>query len=137
MKQKLKLKSDFVINNDIVRENIFCVPMYVNKLFKLTKSIVNTRDFGMIKDITQQPVRGRSRGGGSRLGQMEIEGLLAAGCDQTVKELLTVKSDRNEEKRKLVREIIETGEFNMNLDEDGGGGQTKKVVSAILDFLKE
>jgi len=137
MKDRLKLKSDFTITSDVIRENIFCVPMYVNKLFKMTKSIMNTRDFGMVTDVTQQPVRGRSRGGGSRLGQMEIEGLLAAGCDQTVKELLTVKSDRNIEKRKLVREIIETGDFNMSLDEDGGGGQTKKVISVILDFLKE
>jgi hypothetical protein len=54
-----------------------------------------------------------------------------------VKEFLTVKSDRNEEKRKLVKEIIEQGEFNMSLDTDSTGGQTKKVVSAILNFLKE
>jgi len=54
-----------------------------------------------------------------------------------VKELLTVKSDRSEEKRKLVKEIIETGEFNMSLDAASTGGQTKKVVSAILNFLKE
>ena len=69
--------------------------------------------------------------------QMEIEALLASGCDLTVKELLTVKSDRSEEKRKLVKEIIEEGEFNMSLDDENGGGQTKKVVAGILNFLKE
>jgi DNA-directed RNA polymerase beta subunit len=137
VKEKMKLKSDFVITGDIVRKNIYCVPMYINKLFKLTKNIVNARDFGQVKDVTQQPVRGRARGGGSRLGQMEIEGLLSSGCELAVKELLTVKSDRNEEKRKLVKEIIEQGEFNMTLDTDSTGGQTKKVVSAILNFLKE
>jgi DNA-directed RNA polymerase subunit beta len=68
VKDKLKLKSDFVINTDVIRENIYCVPMYVNKLFKLTKNIINSRDFGLVKDVTQQPVRGRARGGGSRLG---------------------------------------------------------------------
>ena len=72
MKQNLKLKSDFVNSGDVVRDNIYCVPMYVNKLFKLTKNIMNTRDFGLVKEITQQPVRGRARGGGSRIGQMEI-----------------------------------------------------------------
>jgi len=48
-----------------------------------------------------------------------------------------VKSDRSEEKRKLVKEIIEEGEFNMSLDDENGGGQTKKVVAGILNFLKE
>ena len=68
VKEKMKLKSDFVITGDVIRENIYCVPMYTTKLFKLTKNILNTRDFGQVKDVTQHPVRGRARGGGSRLG---------------------------------------------------------------------
>jgi len=136
IKDRLKLKSDYTITGDVTRNNIFCVPMYVNKLFKLTRNIINTRDFGLVKDVTQQPVRGRAKGGGSRLGQMEIEALLSAGCELAAKEFLTVKSDRNEEKRKLVKDIINTGEYSLSLD-SASDGQTKKVVSAILDFLKE
>lgn len=68
MKDKLKIKNDFVITQDIIRENIFCVPMYVNKLYKLTKNIISSRDFGAIKEITKQPTRGRAAQGGSRLG---------------------------------------------------------------------
>jgi DNA-directed RNA polymerase beta subunit len=136
IRDRLKLRSDFVITSDIVRDNIFCSPMYVNKLYKLTKSIINSRDFGLVKDITQQPVRGRAHGGGSRLGQMEIEGLLTAGCDLSVKEFLTVKSDHNEEKRKFVKQVVEKGDFDMS-DGSESIGRTKKVVSTILNFLKE
>lgn len=136
IKDRLKLKNDFTITSDIVRKNIFCVPMYVNKLYKLTKTTMNSRDFGLVKDITQQPVRGRAQGGGSRLGQMEVEGLLAGGCEKSVKELLTVKSDHNEEKRKLTSQVIETGDYNMDSNIESIG-RTKKVVSTILTFLKE
>jgi len=68
IKDRTKLKSDYIVTDDVIRDNIFCAPMYVNKLFKLTKHIMNTRDFGVVKDVTQQPVRGRAKGGGSRVG---------------------------------------------------------------------
>ena len=68
IRDKLKLKSDFTITQDIERENIFCVPMYTTKLYKITKNLISVRDFGAVKDITQQPTRGRAAAGGSRLG---------------------------------------------------------------------
>ncbi len=136
IKDRLKIKNDFVITSDVIRNNIFCAPMYVNKLYKLAEHIINTRDFGPVKDITQQPLRGRAAGGGSRLGQMEIEALLAHGCDQTVKELFTVKSDHNDEKKNLIKQVIESGDYDLpeNLK---NSGRTKKIVSTILKFLKE
>lgn len=133
---RLKIKNDFVVTQDIIRRNIFCAPMYINKLYKLTKSIINARDFGQVKDITQQPLRGRAQGGGSRLGQMEIEAILASGCDLSVKEFLTIKSDHSDEKRKIVKQIIETGQFHLP-EKFETSGRTKKVVSTILNFLKE
>lgn len=68
IRDKLKLKSDFTITQDIERENIFCVIMYTMKLYKITKNLISVRDFGAVKDITQQPTRGRAAAGGSRLG---------------------------------------------------------------------
>jgi len=43
--------------------------------------------------ITQQPIKGRSRGGGLRLGEMEVSALIGHGAGATLQELLTVKSD--------------------------------------------
>lgn len=137
IKDKLKLKNDFVFTNDIVRNNIFCVPMYTQKLYKLTNHIINARDLGPVKGITQQPLKGRAQEGGSRLGQMEIEALLTNNCGEKVlKELLTVKSDFTTDKRNLIEQIITTGEYNIpkNIETIG---RTRKVVSTILNFLKE
>jgi DNA-directed RNA polymerase beta subunit len=136
IKNKLKIKNDFIITQDIVRDGIFCVPMYTTKLYKLTRHIVSSRDFGGVKEITGQPTRGRALKGGSRLGQMEIEGLLAHGTDIAVKEFLTVKSDHSIEKRKMLKELITDGTYNMTPDLESVG-RTKKVVETILTFLKE
>lgn len=136
LKDKLKIKNDFVITNDIIRKNIFCVPMYFTKLYKLTKNIISSRDLGAVKDVTQQPTRGRALSGGSRLGQMEIEGLLSHGADLAVKEFLTVKSDHSAEKRNLLKQIVNTGEYDMP-EKIESIGRTKRVVSTIINFLKE
>jgi len=92
MKQKLKVDIEFP-EEDIYLKNVFCAPIYIQKLSKLVNKIINARDFGSVKSITRQPTKGRASGGGSRVGQMEIEALLASGCDLAVKEILSVKSD--------------------------------------------
>lgn len=67
---------------------------------------------------------------------MHCEALLSHGVDSVVKEFLTVKSDHVEEKRNLTKQIITTGEYNMS-EKLESSGRTKKVVSTILNFLKE
>jgi hypothetical protein len=62
--------------------------------------------------------------------------LLSSGCELSVKEFLTVKSDHSEEKRKLVKQVVDTGQYEMSKDLETIG-RTKKVVSTILNFLKE
>lgn len=95
MKQKLNCFKDLVISQDIVLPNIFVGPIYVQKLYKIASKLVTYRDFGPLKFVTQQPVRGRASGGGSSFGQMELESVMANGCDKAVRELLTVKNDWN------------------------------------------
>ena len=48
---------------------------------------------------------------------------------------MTVKSDWAEGKKDFLKQIIETGEYN--LPEDGSiNSQTKKVVDVQIEFLK-
>ena len=105
------------------------------KLYKLTKHICNARDFGPVKQVTKQPLKGRAKSGGSRIGQMELEALLAHGNQKAVKEIMTVKSDWSEGKRDLLRQLIESGKYVLPEDHKISS-QTKQVVDVQIDFLK-
>lgn len=134
MKDKLNLNLP-VINNDIEIPNIFCGPMYIQKLSKISSKIVNARDLGAVKSITKQPTRGRSKSGGSRLGQMEMEAIVANGCLKSLRELFSVKSDWNEGKKDLIKQLIAKGDYK--LPENTSSSRTKEVVDVYIKFLKE
>jgi len=53
----------------------------------------NSRSTGPYSLITQQPLKGRSKNGGQRLGEMEVWAIEAYGAAFTLLELLTIKSD--------------------------------------------
>lgn len=135
MKQKLKVNINFPVE-DTYLHNIFCAPIYIQKLSKLVSKIINARDFGSVKSITRQPTKGRASGGGSRVGQMELEAMLAAGCDHAVKEILSVKSDWSAGKKDLIRQLVIDGKYNLP-ENRTIKSRTKEVVDLQLMFLKE
>ena len=133
---KDKLKVDFPFDmKDIYINNIFCAPIYTMKLHKLAVEIITSRDLGKCKFITKQPLKGRANHGGMRLGQMEQEGIVGHGCTRVLKELLTVKSDCEEEKREMLSQLIENGGYNISDAVFKGG--TKRVVNTLMEFLKD
>jgi len=68
MKQKTNCLKDLVINEDIILPKVFVGPIYVQKLYKIASKLITYRDFGPLKFVTQQPVRGRAAGGGGTFG---------------------------------------------------------------------
>jgi DNA-directed RNA polymerase subunit beta len=66
---------------------------YMLKLVHLVADKIHARATGPYSTITQQPVRGRARHGGQRVGEMEVWALQAYGAAYLLQELLTVKSD--------------------------------------------
>lgn len=135
IKQTMKVDIPFP-TEDVELENIFCAPIYIQKLYKLASHIISARDLGAVKHITKQPLKGRAHGGGSRVGQMEIEGVLAHGCDKALKEMLTVKSDYEAGKKDLIEQLIRTGGYNFPETNHIEGG-TKRVVSTLIKFIQE
>lgn len=134
IKQKLKVETPFS-DEDVYLKNILCAPIYIQKLSKLVSKIINARDFGSVKSITKQPTKGRARGGGSRVGQMEIESMLAHGCDYAVKEILSVKSDWTAGKKDLIRQLVVDGKYDLP-ENRPIKSRTKQVVDTQLAFLK-
>lgn len=135
MEDTMKTKFPFKKENQVIKD-IFCSTMYMQKLFKITSKIIAARDLGNLKSISQQPVRGRAMKGGSKLGQMEIEGMLANGCDKALKEFMSVKSDWVHGKKDLVKQFITSGEYKFP-DDIEVTSQTRNVVNILIDFLKD
>lgn len=136
LKDTLKVDVQYPLQ-DIELKNIFCGNSYIIKLYKLVSELINARDLGPVKGITKQPLKGRARNGGSKIGQMEIEGILAHGTTKALKELITVKCDLTESKKNLIQQLVETGKYNMPEDINKEKGGSIKVVKTLIDFLNK
>ena len=78
---------------------------YMLKLVHLVDEKIHARATGTYAMITQQPVGGRAKHGGQRLGEMEVWALEAFGAAYTLQELLTTKSDDLDERETLMSTI--------------------------------
>ena len=78
---------------------------YMLKLVHLVDDKLHARATGPYSAITQQPVRGRSRNGGQRVGEMEVWALQGYGAAYILQELLTVKSDDVDGRKEAVFQI--------------------------------
>ncbi|MBI2482216.1 MAG: DNA-directed RNA polymerase subunit beta [Candidatus Vogelbacteria bacterium] len=67
--------------------------MYILKLAHMVEDKIHMRSIGPYSLITQQPLGGRSQGGGQRFGEMEVWALEGYGASHTLREMLTIKSD--------------------------------------------
>lgn len=79
--------------NKIVNQEVAIGNAYILKLVHIVDEKLHSRSTGPYSLITQQPVRGRSRNGGQRVGEIEIWALEGFGSAYILQEILTVKSD--------------------------------------------
>jgi len=66
---------------------------YIMKLIHMVDDKVHARSTGPYSLVTQQPLGGKARMGGQRLGEMEVWALEAHRAATTLQEMLTLKSD--------------------------------------------
>nr|YP_010933309.1 RNA polymerase beta subunit [Streptofilum capillatum]WKT08503.1 RNA polymerase beta subunit [Streptofilum capillatum] len=75
------------------RQQVTVGMSYILKLVHLVDDKIHARSTGPYSLVTQQPLGGRSRQGGQRLGEMEVWALEGFGSAFALQEFLTVKSD--------------------------------------------
>ncbi|HEU0289841.1 MAG TPA: DNA-directed RNA polymerase subunit beta, partial [Burkholderiales bacterium] len=80
--------------------------MHVLKLHHLVDDKMHARSTGPYSLVTQQPLGGKAQFGGQRFGEMEVWALEAYGASYTLQEMLTVKSDDTEGRRKIYESIV-------------------------------
>lgn len=80
--------------------------MYILKLNHLVEEKVHARTTGPYHLITQQPLGGKSKRGGQRLGEMEVWALQGYGSAYNLQEMVTVKSDSLQGRSSLSNQMI-------------------------------
>ena len=90
---------------------------YMMKLIHLVDEKIHARSTGSYSLVTQQPLRGRSKHGGQRFGEMEVWALEGFGAAYTLQELLTVKSDDVKGRAQIIETILNSSALRFGTPE--------------------
>ena len=101
--------------------SVFCLTV-PNEVFYVRRNGLaiwtgNSRSTGPYSLVTQQPLRGRSKHGGQRLGEMEVWALEGYGAAFTLLEMLTIKSDDMSGRMTLWSNLILNKEISIGTPE--------------------
>jgi DNA-directed RNA polymerase subunit beta len=95
-------------------QTITCGYAYILKLMHLVEDKVHARSNGPCSSISKQPLRGKSKKGGQRFGEMEVWAIESFGATYILKQLFTRKSDDLTNKSNLLSELIKSKFLNKN-----------------------
>nr|AXZ97187.1 beta subunit of RNA polymerase [Eudorina sp. NIES-3984] len=102
---------------------------YVLKLVHMVDDKIHSRSVGPYSLVTQQPLRGRSKQGGQRLGEMEVWAIEGYGAAFVLSEMLTIKSDDMTGRQNLWKNLIENNDISL------GSPESFKVLICELQAL--
>jgi DNA-directed RNA polymerase subunit beta len=102
---------------------------YILRLVHMVDDKIHMRSTGPYSLVTQQPLRGRSKQGGQRLGEMEVWAIEGYGAAFTLLEMLTIKSDDMTGRMTLWSNLI------LNKDISIGTPESFKVLICELQAL--
>jgi DNA-directed RNA polymerase subunit beta len=81
---------------------------YMFKLIHQVNDKIHARSTGPYAIVTQQPLRGKSRHGGQRVGEMEVWAFQGFGAAYSLHELLTLKSDHLKGRSSAIKSIVKS-----------------------------
>ncbi len=102
---------------------------YILKLIHLVEEKIHARSTGPYSLVTQQPLKGKSKKGGQRIGEMEVWALEGYGAAYTLHEILTTKSDDIRSRQKVMTSILNNESIKF------GTTETFKVLVKELQSL--
>ena len=108
--------------------------MYFLKLIHRSEDKIISRSVGPYVNTTLQPVSGKRKKGGHKLGEMEIWAFLAQGADITLEEFLTTHSDSPGKKLKVLSDILENDEILLENDAPDST-RTLSLMKAMLKTI--
>lgn len=108
---------DPVTNQEIENDLTFGW-LYYMKLNHISQDKIAYRGIGPYSAKTNQPLCGKSRKGGQRLGEMEIWAIIAHGDEKNLNEFITTKSDSIQLRNKYISHCIGNDELLADQDDD-------------------
>nr|YP_010411737.1 RNA polymerase beta subunit [Lophophora diffusa]URP30831.1 RNA polymerase beta subunit [Lophophora diffusa] len=104
---------------------------YILKLIHQVDDKIHGRSSGPYALVTQQPLRGRARQGGQRVGEMEVWALEGFGVAHILQEMLTYKSDHI----KAREEVFNTTIFGGTIPKLEGAPESFRLLVRELRSL--
>ena len=90
---------------------------FILKLIHIVDEKIHARSTGPYSLITQQPLRGRSKKGGQRVGEMEVWAFEGFGAAYILQELLTIKSDDIIGRHQVLKSIVKNKPLKFGIPE--------------------
>jgi DNA-directed RNA polymerase beta subunit len=113
------------LTGEQMQTRIFVGNMYYLKLKHMVANKLHSRASGRIQLLTRQPIEGRARGGGLRLGEMEKDCLVAHGASLLLKE-------RFDSDKSVIHIDEETGDMSI-MDKQGRRRSNKTSIGEVND----
>ena len=106
------------ISGKNIENPINCGYMYFMKLNHIAQDKMAYRGIGPYSAKTSQPLGGKSRKGGQRLGEMEIWAVIGHGAEKNLNEFISTKSDSIKLRNKYISEMMNNGDLLLDSDDD-------------------
>nr|CUA65735.1 RNA polymerase beta subunit [Dianthus gratianopolitanus] len=94
---------------DLFEQPVIIGNPYILKLIHQVDDKIHGRSSGHYALVTQQPLRGRAKQGGQRVGEMEVWALEGFGVAHILQEMLTYKSDHIKARQEVLGTTIVGG----------------------------
>lgn len=106
--------------------------MYIQKLEHISEIKQNVRNIGPYVKTTLEPTRGKARGGGQRMGELDTWAILAYDANEVLRDFWVVNGDNPDAKKKVLSDIYTKGKADIDLDSLARSGAGQMYDALLL-----